>query len=204
MPFEIPSTSSLAICTGLLRGVGHRLRTPLSVVMNDLTYLLTTGADEESCKRGMHRLREASSLLRDLTQELESAKQLTDVQLEKELEDLFLESAIEFLPESLNAHVSVPALRKGIEFFLARFSEEKRGGRAKLISADRALHLEVSGNERGVPVGEYFSFSEIEEQAGSGSDFEAPFHDLLLLTQNIRVSLSVAESSVSMILIFHS
>ncbi|MCB0332920.1 MAG: hypothetical protein KDD55_05435 [Bdellovibrionales bacterium] len=55
---------TLTALTALIRGVSHRVRTPLSVVSNDLSYFKTL-IDPEECERSIVRCREISEILRD-------------------------------------------------------------------------------------------------------------------------------------------
>jgi len=65
MPASSSHQTPLTLLSAFVRALAHKVRTPLSVITNDLTYLRTLVPPEE-CERSLERSREIANLLRRL------------------------------------------------------------------------------------------------------------------------------------------
>ncbi len=65
MPSRTSHGTALALLSAFVRAIAHKVRTPLSVITNDLSYLQTLVPPNE-CDRSLERSREIANLLRRL------------------------------------------------------------------------------------------------------------------------------------------
>ena len=59
----MPEHAPVLLVAALVRALGHQIRTPLSVIQNDLSYLATIAPAEE-CRRGLDRCRRIADILK--------------------------------------------------------------------------------------------------------------------------------------------
>ncbi|NLF24169.1 MAG: hypothetical protein GX589_00725 [Deltaproteobacteria bacterium] len=86
--FNQADTVPLALLSCLIRGLTHRLRTPLAVISNDLSYFKTVLPAEE-CERSQLRCREVAAALKDISACSVRTLKLEDLSIER----LLVESA---------------------------------------------------------------------------------------------------------------
>lgn len=75
----------IEILQALLQGISHSIRTPLSVVSNDLTYFKTL-IDPEECERSLVRIRDIAAFLRTVTNATKLTGEFQNVSLKEWIE----------------------------------------------------------------------------------------------------------------------
>jgi hypothetical protein len=200
-----PNGRALMLVGALARGLSHRLRTPLSIISNDLSYLRTLVPSGE-CDRALTRCREIAEILREISEgaRLEGARQAFTIGAL--LEELRPETQISLELGGGGARQiegDRAGLRRAFKLLaelLARFGAAGRGGVSIIAGGDektvriRFVAEAPAGLKPGLPSEGYASLTELWSGALESDAWAPAVVDGVVWAHGGTIRAGVAES----------